>query len=76
MLLQRGIIMGSQLRLEPGLQFRLFLRGSTRDGFGLHMTLLSVLFQIAFECCQRDAKHLHNLGSQVALVYRPEHSFS
>jgi hypothetical protein len=43
---------------------------------GLHMSLVSSLFEIAFNRGQGNAQQLHDLGSRAALVYCPEHSFS
>lgn len=75
-LLQRGIVMGTQLLLQSCLQLRPFLRGATRNRFGPHMPLVSSLLEIAFDGGQGNAKQLHNLGSRAALVYRPQHSFA
>jgi hypothetical protein len=66
--LQRGIIMGTQLRFQSCFQRGAFVRCASGNHLRPDMTLLSSLLQVPFDRGKRDVQQLDNLFSCFPLV--------
>lgn len=68
-LLQRGIVVGGQLRRQLGLQHGPFLGGTARNGFGRQGAGLAALPQIPFNGRERDLEQFHDLLAWGAVIH-------
>ena len=64
--------LGDQTRVPRGI----FLGGSPRNRLGQHISRLSSMLEVAFECRQGDVKHVHNLSAGFPLIHRSRDFFS
>ena len=69
MLLQGGVGIRLQLGKHARLHLCSFLRRTTRNRFGPHMSFLSSLLHISFERGEGNAKHLDNLSPGIIVVH-------
>jgi hypothetical protein len=67
-LLQGGIRIGLQLRLQSRFQWLTFEGTSSGNRLGPDVALLSSLFDVPFDRCQGNIEVLHNLLARFPLV--------
>jgi hypothetical protein len=67
-LLQRGVVVGGQLRGQAGVEGRAFLGRTAWNRFGSQLARLAALAQIPFDGRERDLEHLHNLSAWGAVI--------
>ena len=75
-LLQGGIVVGSQLSRQLRIQGTSISGGTTRNGFAGQIPRHLTLFEIAFDGRQRHLEHGRHLGAGRAVIDGMEHSLS